>query len=362
MTPPDAGPHPVDRTVLRLSGPEEVLEALPYLVGFTPRASVVLIAVSGGRRQVVLTARVDLADHPLDALGPAWPAASREGANAVLVVVYDDAVVGVPLPHTDLVAGLVARSRAHGLAVPDALCVGATRFWSYLCDTPACCPAEGRPLPERGAVAAELVFCGQAVVGSREDLCAEIAVDGQRARRIASLLERGAAAGVARWSVAAQIAYLDALLDADSLVEQPDEDLACAVQALRHPAVREAHLLDRGPGAERAWAALATVTPAPWRALPLTLLAVCRYRRGDGARANVATEAAVAADPHDELARLVGQALAAGVSPQALTGPLDTAARRRREAAAGDPRRPGATGGRGQMSEHEFGNGGAGCG
>ena len=339
MTAPSARRGRADRPVVRLSGPGDVVEALPYLVGFVPQDSVVVVALAGSRHQVVLTARVDIAEDPVCALAPAWQAATAEGADSVLIVVFDDAAGGVPLPHAGVVGRLMAHARGHRLAVHDALCVGSARYWSYMCHEPACCPVEGRTVPIRGGVAAELVYSGQSVVGSREQLRAEFALDEVRARRIAALLPAAGHVGDRRWSVSEQIAYLDAWVDADDRLGRPDVDLVRAIRALQDVAVRDAQLLDRGAEGDRAagqlWGGLAQVSPAPWRAVPLTLLAICAYRRGDGARANVAAEAAMAADAAYPLARLVAQALACAVSPRLLTEPLDQAARDRRSAAAG---------------------------
>jgi len=318
-----------------------VVEAIPYLVGFPPRDSVVVVCLAGSRRKVVLTARVDSADDPVRALGPAWPAAAQEGADAVLITVFDDAAVGCPLPHDEVAWNLMADAREQQLEVLDALCVGSTRYWSYLCRGQTCCPDEGRPVPSSGAVSAELVFSGHSTVSSREDLRAEVALDEVRARRLAGLLRQEGTHSVDHWPLLARITYVDEIVDADDVLSRPDRDLACAILALQHVGVRDAQLLDRGPegdrAASRAWAALATVSPKPWRAVPLTMLAVCAHRRGDGARANVATEAALQADPSYRLARLVAEALACALPPRLLAGVLDTAARDLRATANGMP-------------------------
>ena len=44
---------------LRITGPADLIEAVPYLLGFAPSESTVVLGITG--KQVVVAARVDLA-------------------------------------------------------------------------------------------------------------------------------------------------------------------------------------------------------------------------------------------------------------------------------------------------------------
>jgi hypothetical protein len=68
----DATPAPT----LRVRGPGDLLQAVPYLLGFHPHASLVLIGLADGH--LVVTVRIDLADL---AGADLIPQADRVGAG-----------------------------------------------------------------------------------------------------------------------------------------------------------------------------------------------------------------------------------------------------------------------------------------
>ena len=149
------GVIPVDDR-LRASGPSEILQAVPYLVGFHPERSVVLIGLMPPRGRVRVTARFDL-DAPPELAEPWFEAAAREGVDRFLIVIYDDATGGRPLPHSEVIDAFRVMGDASQMSLVDALYVRASRWWSYICDDPTCCPDEGQPLDEHGAIAAAAV-------------------------------------------------------------------------------------------------------------------------------------------------------------------------------------------------------------
>ncbi|MGH3329093.1 MAG: DUF4192 family protein, partial [Streptomycetales bacterium] len=81
-------------SVLRLSSPGELVEVVPYLLGFHPEDSVVLLALEEPRRRVGLTMRVDL-PRPDDVAGFARECAARcsgSAAAGALLLVFADGV------------------------------------------------------------------------------------------------------------------------------------------------------------------------------------------------------------------------------------------------------------------------------
>jgi Domain of unknown function (DUF4192) len=332
MTPPiPATPDDGPTDVLRVSGPRDLVQAIPYLVGFPPRDSVVVVALGPPRHRVVMTARVDLDADPVEALSRAWPAAAGHGATSVVLTVHDDSATGRPLPWRSTVEVLARAAEEAGLALEDALCVGSDRFWSYRCTSDVCCPAGGTPVQRDGRVAAELVLRGKAPVARREDLAAEVAVDRERAARVAVEVERlprrTAGAGARR---AAAVALLDTLARRSPAVALDDVTAAEALVALTDVCVRDTQLVRRrGRKEARAaqlWCDLVRAAPSGLRAAPLVLAAVAAYRRGDGARANVALEAALADQPGYALADLVARGIAGAITPSRLCAVLDEAA------------------------------------
>ena len=80
---------------LRLSGPAALVEAIPYLLGFRPRESVVALAlrsVADGSPQVVATARADLDLTAIPALSGFAVRAAEQGADRAVVI-----AIGPPL-------------------------------------------------------------------------------------------------------------------------------------------------------------------------------------------------------------------------------------------------------------------------
>src|SRR4051812_41996426 len=75
--------------VHRISGPIELLEAVPYLLGFHPQRSLVLVGLKSQR--LVVTARLDLADaRRPEIVEHTLKTCTDGGATSVVCVGYDD--------------------------------------------------------------------------------------------------------------------------------------------------------------------------------------------------------------------------------------------------------------------------------
>ncbi|WP_254909768.1 DUF4192 domain-containing protein, partial [Micromonospora sp. NBS 11-29] len=161
-----------ERPRLSVRSPADLVAAVPYLLGFHPADSVVVVAVRGQR--VVFAARGDLPEPGTDpgpAAGHLAQVVARQDADAATVIGYGPAArVTGPV---DAVGGALD---AAGLIVLDALRVTEGRWWSYLCDEPACCPAEGTPYDLTASqVSAAAVFAGQVALPDRAALAAQVA-------------------------------------------------------------------------------------------------------------------------------------------------------------------------------------------
>ena len=355
---------------LRLSGPQDLLAALPYLLGVELRDSVVAVGLVRGARgsdEVGFRMRADLG--PL--IGGEQPpeelvalVARHCGRGVVLVLYVDGPPGGAGAPCAELAERLVRAFGGHGVEVRDALAVQGGRWWSFLCRDADCCPVAGRPMPEAGdsPVPAELTVLGLSPGRPRAELEAELAgpsglalVAARQAVDAAarSLLDRLAAgeqdsAGWRRESTALLVAARDRLnaggppLD---LAERARLLLALDDVRVRDTAMgwappgpagrggRATPLADASAaaiGGEPLWRALLEAAPAECAAAPATLLAWSAYLRGDGLTANLALDRALAADPGYRLAGLLAAAYSKGVAPES----LDAAIRRGAAAAA----------------------------
>jgi len=315
----------VDRPVLRVAGPSEIVQLVPYILGFHPDDSLVLIALRG--RRVVASARNDI-DAPLEMITPWCTAATRAGADSVVAALYIDDVSGQPLPRLSYVADLVGVFQAHDLSIVDVLAVSDGRWWSYQCSEPACCPPDGTPIDHAGAIAASAVSEGLVALRTREDLRNELAIDTLAVNLVAAEVEARAMGldgtredpvaerqwRAQAWKVVRQFVKRAGTTSAISPAVAAD-----VLAALTDKHVRDAtlgYLVNRpDPAVRDAWRRLATIAPESLRGAPATLYAMWCYASGEGARSNVGVDVALAADPDYTMAHLLLELQMTGLNP-----------------------------------------------
>jgi hypothetical protein len=165
---------------LTIKSPEQLLAAVPFMIGFHPEESLVVIAVEDG--ELLFAARHDLPSAEDDRLwlGIAGTIAAHE-PEALLLIGYgqDDRVAPA-------MAILTTAVNTVGIKVLDRIRVCDGRFWSYECTNPTVYPPEGRECPPRDSVlAAEAVFAGEVALPGRADVVAQIApVTGEERTRM----------------------------------------------------------------------------------------------------------------------------------------------------------------------------------
>jgi len=324
------------RTTARITGPLELLQAVPYLLGFRPWASLVLVGLR--ESGLVVTARTDLGDVERDTglLGTTLRSVARADATAVVGAVFDDAGPEQPAgfaDHTLLAARMQAAADAADVAVLDVLQVAGGRWRSALCTDPACCPADGEPLPATTPpfVAAATVD-GIAPLADRAALaeCLAPAPDAERAALEPAIAAAESAAVQAVLDArerahrrAAVRALFSAARASDRLRWSPpaaDESAGLAV-ALTDVPVRDSVWMgvdDRRLDGRALWLHLARHLPSPYDAPPLFLYAWAEWRAGNGAAASMAAHRALDSDPSYTAADLLVAALAHGVDPRRL--------------------------------------------
>lgn len=162
---------------MKLRSPDDILEAIPYLLGFEPADCLVALSLRGPRRRLGLTLRVDLIDPSGTDLVADHVASALRGdrAESVLLVGY-----GSEAGHIDaLVVAVRSRLDAARIDVPEALRVVAGRWTSYTCANPDCCPVGGTPVRDRlrspGQVGPAAVAAGHQVLPGRDVLAASLA-------------------------------------------------------------------------------------------------------------------------------------------------------------------------------------------
>jgi hypothetical protein len=349
---------------LRLREPGDLLEVVPYLVGFHPQRSLVLLGLD--RDQVAVTVRIDLSDVVEgEAVSASMAILRRARAGAVILVVYldsDDAErndepadVGSSLPGQSVIAGATETLRAAGLQVIESLLVRDGRWWSY--DGYAsgcCCCVAGDELPgPASSGAASAVFAGMVARPSREALQALLEPEPEldRARltpgiwahedaRLQETLDGGPVReqrSIKRALFAAARASDEALLTRESLAI-PDPTLCRYAAGLADVAVRDPLWLGLDQGridGRGLWRVLLRSLPSPYDCTPLFLFGWATWREGNGALAAMAAERALESDPSYSAADLLLGAIQGGLDPFRTprlratgrsTGPTDRAA------------------------------------
>jgi hypothetical protein len=328
-----------DLAHIRISDPAELIDALPYLLGFHPHESLVLIgfagtAVSAGPQQVQVTVRLDLPARLPDgfddeALGPLGDVLRRAGCRSVAAVLVTDSVVGDPRGAGGLLAcrdPLAAAMAAAGIEVLDVLAATDRRWWSLCCEQPGCCPSEGNQrLPGSSVAATQAVVAGLVALPDRQALVATLAGGGAEQRsallpllagteRRRAALRPGQLAGWRR----AQVAGLFAAVER-APVQPDDEQLAGHAVALTDPAVRDALWLaidDGSAAAARSMGEWHGRLPAPYDAAPLFLYGWSLWRAGNATLAAMAADRALQSRPGYSAAVLLATAAQRGLDPR----------------------------------------------
>lgn len=326
---------------LAISTPTDLLNAVPFLLGFHPSSSIVVISVRDGR--VGLTIRLDypddrdcpqvadrLIDHLLD-----------DGATGALTVIYRDG--GADRAHERLLHALTAGLDDHGLVLHDALLVS-EGHWCSLLDASSAIPEQ--PLPDftSSVIAAEKVLQGSALpladedallrtlASQHTDLADAIRLaciarrdlvnrenilegDGNRMRTVRKRHIQQGADSVdrifAQWLATGALAALDV------------DDLAGLMIGMHDVHVRDyamgVHDDSQLDVALSLWRALLPLTPTGSIAPLATVLAAVAFESGDGVLAQRAIDRAFDDRQGYPMAALLRQAMEAGWSPAAMT-------------------------------------------
>lgn len=184
-----AGAAPVvgRRADVSLRGPAELADALPYLLGFYPDDSIVVVALHGERGRFGGRIRIGIPDTD-----EGWYALSLQIAECLEATAQaqgprpDGAIIflcqepgdgeSTGKEVTERLRPLVQRLRvACGeleMPVYEALCLSGGAYFSYCCPEPGCCHPDGMPLaaPGTSAMAAAATYAGVRVHGSLREM------------------------------------------------------------------------------------------------------------------------------------------------------------------------------------------------
>ncbi len=305
---------------IHLTGPGDLLAAIPHLLGFHPTQSIVVIGLDTDPLRCRVVLRTDLPHTPDDHHPLAHGLAQRlvgTGTGTVLLAVItpdqDEAA------HTPVVDQVSTTLTEHGIDVLHRFRTAATTA-----DTPwACyddCACTGTlPDPSSSALAATTAADGCVTHPSREAITDTLApdVDDHTLRERRGHLDNHRAGRTSR----EQLRLVTQAFEnaKQGRLPEDDDDLVALAAALTDHHVRDTMLArtvrDGHPAAQQLWTVLVRATPAPYRAEPAVCLAASSYCRGEGAWANAAVSNALAADPRHTLAQLLDRVVNTALHP-----------------------------------------------
>ncbi|GGL00218.1 hypothetical protein Sme01_37210 [Sphaerisporangium melleum] len=338
-------------TPILLTSPDDVLGAVPYLLGFHPADSLVVIAFAGrgARGRLRVTTRWDLPIPPgeLDRLVPLLK--QEEVTHTVLAGFGGGALV---TPAIDQAMRLLADA---GVTVIEALRAEGGRYWSYVCTRVECCPPEGRAYdPVAGEVAVQAAYDGLVALPDREALRGLVTPTTgavrekmrEATRSVAARLRAEFAAmadpleipgafvaeGLARVR-ASPHTFRDSGALSDAEAARLGIDL-CVIRIRDEVwALMQDDELDAHVGL---WSDLTRRLEPAFVPPVASLLAAAAWRRGDSALAGIAVERALEADASYSMANLLAQGLRQLVNPEILRRRMPTSAEL--DAGMGPPR------------------------
>ncbi|MGP3986742.1 DUF4192 domain-containing protein [Streptomyces sp. 3N207] len=362
-------PYPQETTTppqasVSLRDPAELAEALPYLLGFYPDDSLVVVALHGERGRFGGRLRIGIPETE-----SSWPAfapqiaecldssSQARGARPDGALIFLCQEPGEGHTGRDVMERLrplvqELRRACGNLEMPvyEALCLSEGRYYSYVCPDPRCCPPEGVPLAEANtsAMAVAAAYAGVPMHGSLREMerrllplgppfaeeqtrvldsvSAELtprmlSSKGRKQVRtdtlalIGRLMERFQRCSPTAATNVGQDAHDDGLLSHD---EAASAILGLQDRETRDEAAEWMEGADVGP-ALRLWRALARRCAGPYigyAAALLTLAGWVAWSGGDVPTARVALGLALRTDPDYLFAQLLHHACNEGLDPK----------------------------------------------
>jgi hypothetical protein len=303
--------------VAKVRSPADALAMIPYLLGFEPHESVVVVSLTGPRRRFGPIIRVDLvepdrAEALVDYLRAAVEA---HGYSSVLLAAFSER----PTAAAAVVPRLAESLGQAGVSVVEALRADGARWWSYTCDR-GCCPPEGTPYdPTTSAMAATAVHAGLAKAADRESLAEQFACRDEAVRHAVTEAARDVVVALMVDDGPDSTRVSDLVRSAlgnDRIHSATLGRLLGAVQDLRARDV--AWLLMTRADADRhfeVWRQVMSSADDDMVAPAGTLCAFAAWLSGRGALAATAADRVAAVDPDYPFLGLICDILVSGMSP-----------------------------------------------
>jgi hypothetical protein len=310
-----------------LTSPHDLLAAIPFLIGYHPENSLVLVALKDD--SVGMAMRVDMptdiAPESYDLLASHF---QREAADAALIVAYVDSETD---PEPVLIYTSAALLRT-GISIKESLIVSDGRYRSMLCHDSECCSPLGSPIPDidSSRIAAEHVIAGHPMpFANVSGLVQSIAA-------LPSAMEES-------WQSEVRTFWIES--DSENLIDlqrdgatavidlageyvqgrgaEDRELVARVIGRISDIQVRDyalgSHNDETADAYWQMWRELLLIAPRGFVAPIASIFAALAYERGEGALAHKALDRALADDERYSLALLLRRVFTAGWPPQSFS-------------------------------------------
>jgi hypothetical protein len=306
-----------------LTSPVDLLSAVPFMIGFTPQDSLVVMGLRNEAVEVAM--RLDFPENlDLDQISTIVTHLRSNSVEEALLVSY------IPESVTDADVVIKALSEAlesGGFPLRESLIVVAGRWRSLVCTDGECCPMEGQPLPplDSSRIAAEQIALGNPLPFSDESAMLEalepFPLNKEIEEWIAQIPEIDDESNSQPLQQEGAEAIIDLITDFESDGICRDKRLVALVLVrLKDLQVRDFALgsvtEERSTTFFDAYRWLMRMAPVGYVAPIASIFAAICYERGDGALAQRALQRAIDDDPQYPLADLLRQLFATGKRPE----------------------------------------------
>lgn len=331
---------------LKLRSPSELLAIVPYLLGFEPNNSIMVICLENST--IGLTQRLDLppAGEGEVVVRSLMPSLMREHPDQVLLIAYENQ----PDLSAEAVVAMTSALTAARVPIHDWIVVRDGRWRSLDCHEPSCCPVEGQPVPAPAEVpelASEFIGHELSPHADRNALAAQLEAGPESVAdgdfEAAEAMEPGALTAV--WpqifdagDSPAQVTPAMAASAAVSLrdVQVRDGLVAWLTPGTLDPAHLPAEVQSLISGMDREWdedqpdtgaivamnriqarlVRLCALLPDEHAAAALTVLSCFTWWRGNGALTRAGLDRALRCQPDYRLALLLGRMVDMAIRPR----------------------------------------------
>ena len=317
-------------TATELTSPHDLLAAVPFMVGYHPKDSLVVMALV--ENKVAMAMRVDFPElDSLDAMSEIIAShLMRERATEAIIVGYlpeEFPTLGV----ANALSIINDRLSAHQIKIKESIEVRGDRFRSMKCSDELCCPPEGTPLPPLtdSRVTAEQVAAGNPLpfldLDEMKKSIAHTATDRNLVLSIKGTPEIDYDQDDVTVYQQEGVKALHQMVSAftDTGICNDNELIAVVLVRLLDLQVRDYAMGMTTPETSDLlwdmWRWLLRIAPVGYVAPVGVIFATMSYERGDGALAQRALDRAFEDKPGYQMAKLLRRTFAAGWPPSAFS-------------------------------------------